>query len=295
MTRVRLTVASLALLLPLAACGGSEDDPVETPPSASAAGQSSPPTSDAADGSGGAIEQSDAPALADAPQLGACRDLTPEDVAQPADDTDPVACAEKHTAQTFVVGSFPERVTRGTAWDSPALGAYIYDECTRRFAAFVGGDESIRLRSLVSWAWFRPTEEQWADGARWFRCDIVGGTPAAASYAPLPRDAKGLFARGPVEQWMQCVDGPTITSAPATPCTEKHTWRAIRFVKVTNGPKEKYPGDKIVASRARDGCSDQVADYLDYQPEYEFAYSWFHEAEWKAGNRVAVCWARSSA
>ena len=45
----------------------------------------------------------------------------------------------------------------------------------------------------------------------------------------------------------------------------------------------------------RDYCSDSVGAWLDYPPEYEFGYTWFHEAEWKAGNRRSVCWAKTSA
>ena len=281
-----MTLAGLAvaLTLPLAACSGEEG------PSVGAAVEQSQDADDTA------IEQSDAPALADAPELGACRALKPEDVTKPSDESDTVDCSEPHTAQTFVVGSFPENVTRGTSYDSPDLGAYIYEECTGRFADFVGGDDSIRIRSLVSWAWFRPTQDQWKDGARWFRCDIVGGTPVATAYAPLPENAKGLFSRGPVEAWMQCVDGATISAAPATPCTQEHTWRAVSIVKLQTKAKEKYPGDAILESRSRNFCSEQINAYLKYeQPEYEFAFSWFGKAEWKADNRRAICWAKTDA
>ena len=280
----RLIAAAAALAIPLTACSGEEAPVVNAEQPASQ------------DANAGAVQQSDAPALADAPELGACRALAPEDVTKPSDESDPVDCTEQHTAQTFVVGSFPEKITRGAAWESPELGSYIYTECSDRFAKFVGGDDSIRTRAMVSWAWFRPTKDQWQDGARWFRCDIVGGTPAASSYAALPRNAKGLFARGPVEKWMQCVNGATISAAPATPCTQKHTWRAISIVKLAGKPKEKYPGEKILESRSRTFCSEQVNAYLKYeQPEYEFAFSWFGKAEWKAGNRTAVCWAKTEA
>ena len=34
---------------------------------------------------------------------------------------------------------------------------------------------------------------------------------------------------------------------------------------------------------------------MNYPVDYEFGYTWFHEAEWKAGNRRSVCWARTIA
>ncbi len=275
----------------LAACSSAEPQKASGPTSStgSPADRASPATPPKAP----KVDRS-APAMKDAPQLGACRQIAPKDSAQKANTVDAVDCGDGHTAQTFVVGAFPEKVTRGTAYGSPSLGRFIYDECTDRFAKFVGGDESIVIRSLVSWVWFRPTQDQWNDGSRWFRCDIVGGTPDAARYLDLPRTGRGLFSRGPVDAWMQCVKGASITAAPATPCTRAHDWRAISTIKVGK-PHETYPGDKIVAARSRDFCSDSVAAMQDYPPEFDFAYAWFHEAEWKTGNRRSVCWAKTEA
>lgn len=227
------------------------------------------------------------------PELGACRMLTPEDVQAPDNAVETVDCSDPHTAQTFAIGTFPDDVAgEDTEYDDPALSRFALEECGTRFQKFVGGDQSIVLRSLVSWAWFRPSEKAWDDGARWYRCDIVGGTDTATEYAPLPDDAKGLFSRGPVEEWMQCVNGKTIASAPPTPCSEPHVWRAVSTI--TLGDKnDPYPGDRLVEVRTRDFCSESVGAYLDYQPEYEYAYTWFYEAEWEAGNRRSICWAKT--
>ena len=43
----------------------------------------------------------------EAPELGACRDLTIKDVAAPSNATKVVDCGEEHTAQTFAVGRSP--------------------------------------------------------------------------------------------------------------------------------------------------------------------------------------------
>ena len=32
-----------------------------------------------------------------------------------------------------------------------------------------------------------------------------------------------------------------------------------------------------------------------YPVDYDFGYTWFHEAEWEAGNRRSVCWAKTEA
>ena len=55
---------------------------------------------------------------------------------------------------------------------------------------------------------------------------------------------------------------------------------------------EEYPGDRVVEVTTRDFCSDSVGAWLNYPVDYEYAYTYFHRAEWEAGNRRSVCWAR---
>ena len=50
------------------------------------------------------------------------------------------------------------------------------------------------MRVQLSWAWFRPSERGWDKGARWYRCDLVGG-PANADVVRRPADA---HREGPV-------------------------------------------------------------------------------------------------
>ena len=97
----RLAVAALSILL--TACGGA----------GSVVGDDS-----------GSVEP---------PELGACRTLSPDDIALPDNDSEVVDCSETHTAETYAVGTFPREVARGAAVDDPKLGAYIYKACTKRF------------------------------------------------------------------------------------------------------------------------------------------------------------------
>lgn len=227
---------------------------------------------------------------AEVPELGACRVLTPEDVAQPANSSDKVDCAEKHTAETYAVGALPAGLD-DAAYDSKDVGAFAYKTCSKAFMKFLGADESLALRTLLSWAWFRPSEEAWEDGARWYRCDLVGGNEEAAEFRTLPETAEGLMSSGvPDDRWMACVDGDAVPGAPRVPCSEKHTWRAVTTIKVGQ-ESDPFPGSRIVEVTSRDYCSKSVSAWLDYPLTYKFAYTWFHEAEWQAGNRRSVCWA----
>ncbi len=225
-----------------------------------------------------------------APEVGACRVLEPADVAQPSNATRTVDCTEPHTAQTYEVGAFPGSLDDVDV-DDPALGEHAYRECTLRFADFIGGDESLVMRSVVSWAWFRPSEAAWNEGARWFRCDVVGGSDRSDRFVDLPEDAATMLDGRVRDRWLVCAEGPTVASN-RVPCTKPHAWRAVSTIKLGE-PEDDYPGDRLVEVRTRDYCDQSVGALLDYPVSYDFAYTWFHEAEWEVGNRRSVCWAKT--
>ena len=227
----------------------------------------------------------------EAPELGACRVLSPADVAQPSNATRTVECAEPHTAQTYAVGSLPESLD-DAEYDDEELGEFAYRTCSEKFQKFVGGDESLVMRSVVSWAWFRPSEKAWDEGARWYRCDIVGGGDRSEEFVDLPEDARGLLAGRIEDEWMVCAEGPTLAGSVRVPCTEPHAWRAVSTIKLGE-PEDPYPGDRLVEVRTRDFCDASVRALLDYAVTYDFAYTWFHEAEWEVGNRRSICWAKT--
>jgi hypothetical protein len=229
----------------------------------------------------------------EAPELGACRLLSPEDVASASNSVESVDCAENHTAETYAVGPLPSELAEA-AYDDPDIGAFAYQTCSQGFMNFLGADESLAMRTLLSWAWFRPSEEAWDKGARWYRCDLVGGTEDASTFVTLPETAKGLMSSGvPDDEWMACVNAEDVPGAPRIPCSEEHTWRAVTTIKV-GAEDDPYPGDQLVEVKSRDYCDASVSAWLGYPLEYRFAYTWFHEAEWKNGNRRSICWARTT-
>lgn len=259
----RALLALAATVLTLSGCGSAEGQGTNTDP-----------------------DQVDA---VEAPGLGDCRVLTPEDVELPSNATRTVDCSEPHTAETFAVGQLPAEFD-DASYDDEELGAFAYQTCSKKFMGFLGADESRVMRTVVSWVWFRPSEQAWGEGARWYRCDIVGGGEQSDTYVNLPETAEGLLLR-PDDRWMVCVDGASI-NGPKIPCSEPHSWRAVTTIKL--GEKgEEYPGDRLVEVRTRDFCSDSVGAWLNYPVDYDFAYTWFHEAEWEAGNRRSVCWAKT--
>ena len=224
------------------------------------------------------------------PKLGACYDLSPEDTSKPSSDAAPVDCSKPHTAQTFAIGTLPE--STGKDYTSQGHGKYIYPTCEKAFEKFLSVDESLALRIRLSWSWFRPSTRGWDKGARWYRCDVVGGAADATSYHALPKTAEGLFRARPPEQWLTCAQGGTVNSSKKVSCSEKHNWRAVTTIKLGD-EKAAYPGDRLVEVRSRDYCSDSVGAWMNYPVDYEFGYTYFHAAEWATGNRRTVCWAKT--
>lgn len=228
-----------------------------------------------------------------APEIGACRMLTPEDVAKPSNATRSIPCTEPHTAETYAVGTLPDEYADVDYTDED-LGRFAYRTCSDAFKKFLGTEESTVMRSVVSWAWFRPSEKAWEDGARWYRCDIVGGGEQSKEYVELPETAEALLrGQDPDDKWMVCAEGPTVAGSVKVPCSEPHDWRAVSTVK-PGDDDEPYPGDRMVQVRTRDFCSESVLAYVNYAADYDFGFTWFGKGEWEAGNRRSICWARTS-
>lgn len=226
------------------------------------------------------------------PAVGECRVLTPEDLKTTVNDTPTVPCGQQHTAETFFVGTFSDDADRDTI-DEQVLGAQAFEKCQPVFTEFVGGDDSLVMRSTLTWAWYRPSERGWKDGARWLRCDVVGGGEQSDGFAPLPTTVEGVLLGRPDDRWMVCAKGADVNTAVRLPCAEKHNWRAVATV-VLGRADDKYPGDKEVEAKTRAFCSDQVGAYLGYPvADYDFGFTWFGEGEWEAGNRRSICWAQT--
>jgi hypothetical protein len=224
------------------------------------------------------------------PKVGACRDLEAADLDEATNSSPVVPCSHEHTAQTFAVGTLPPAT--GTAYRDARHGAFVFGACTTAFREFLGVDESLALRVRLAWAWFRPSEKGWGRGARWYRCDVVGGPEGATKLEDLPTDARGLFSTDLPDRWLSCARGATFSGSTKVACSEPHDWRAITAIKVGQ-PGDPYPGDRIVQVRSRDLCKEWLSAWTHYRSDFDYGFTWFHRAEWSTGNRRSVCWART--
>lgn len=237
-------------------------------------------------GSASAVADSTEP-----PEPGTCRMLEPADLALASNGSATVPCTDEHTAETFAVSELPEGID-DAGYGSEEVRAHMMQTCTIEFADHLGGDESLMLRTILSWASFAPSEAAWDDGARWFRCDVVGGTADSATLTDLPETTRGLLKGKTSADWLSCVAGDSVDAGERVPCSEPHDWRAVSTVQLGE-TEDSYPGDATMRKQSRDFCSEQVAAQLGYPVDYDFGFTWFGEQEWEAGNRRSICWART--
>lgn len=224
-----------------------------------------------------------------APEAGTCRALPAAAVERPDDSSPAVPCRDPHTAETFAVGEFGDRLATAGI-DDARLSERVLDVCGRRFRRTVGADESLALRTVLTWAWFRPSPEAWEAGARWYRCDLLAQDPEGLR--ELQGSAQGVLLGRPEDRWLLCASGEQLAEAPRVACDRPHDWRAVTTV-VLGGPGEVYPGDRVVEVRTRDFCSDSVRGWLGYPVAFDYGYTWLGSAEWQAGERRSTCWART--
>ena len=156
------------------------------------------------------------------PDVGACRvaDLRRRG---PANERHRArAVHQPHTAQTYAVDSLPAAARRTRRTTTPAWRRTPIACAPSSSSAFTGADESLAMRTILSWAWFRPSPSAWDDGARWFRCDVVGGGDQSAHYVDLPVTTQDLLAERPTDAWLVCAQGATVDGSVKVPCTDKH-------------------------------------------------------------------------
>ena len=225
------------------------------------------------------------------PEVGACRNLTAADIEATTNATALTDCADPHNAQTYASGRLPARFA-DASYDDGAVADWAYSTCTSGLERHLGADESLVMRTILTWVWFRPSSSAWSQGARWYRCDLIGGQ--APDYIDLPTSTAGLLRGHAIDdQWLACARGDSVDGGTRVPCSQPHDWRAVSTIKVGE-PGDPYPGDDQVKAKTDSYCRDSVSASLGYPDTYDYGYTWFGAQEWAAGNRRSVCWARTS-
>ena len=283
-TRHGLPALTCALALVVAGCTSDGDESSSEPTSPGPSESSGTSTSPADPGGTAAPQPTD-----DRPRALACYLLDGDQALATEGDVPAVPCRDEHTAVTYSTGLLDQSAASGSAED-PRVRRQVAATCNRRLARFLGGSLEQRRLSLLTKVWFTPTAEQAADGARWFRCDVVAPYSGGRLMTlPPPRKLRGILRTpGPRNAFATCGTArPGTKGFRRVPCSNRHTWRAVATVSLGRGA---YPSDSEVFDRMDGRCTNAARQ----RARDKFSFSWAEErptrAQWRAGLRYGYCW-----
>lgn len=284
----RLLVLGAASALVSSCFAGSDVGPAPTAPSTSVAAGGGAPTQ-------GQPSQNPAPAPEPPPDEGDCRRLSADDLRTIVDDSPTVPCRLRHTVVTFSVGRLPASATRDALSSSDERVESAADRfCRDRFRDRLGGDRTDRKLSMLAATYFLPSTEQFALGARWVRCDAYAyATPTKLADLP-PSVANALDRDRLSARFDRCsAVSPSHRRFRHVICAQPHAWRAVATQRL--GEKgERYPGRRTIQNRARDRCEGRVRNYLGTEGAFSYGFEVPKRAAWSEGDRLGLCWARTT-
>lgn len=234
--------------------------------------------------------------LAPAPKRGECRRLQVRDLNTVVNDRPTVSCDKRHTAVTYHIGLLPpDVVKKATSSGDDAVEAAADRSCTRAFGAYVGGSRSDRQLTSLRITYFLPPSDQFAAGADWVRCDVYVYA-SDARLLDLPRTVKGVLddAEARSDLAICSTKGPDEPRFEHIVCSRTHRWRAVDTVTLGKAGT-RYPGADTLGERAKASCEEQVRAYLDDTKEaFSFGFEVPRSQAWKRGERIGLCWSRTS-
>ncbi|MBS2936297.1 septum formation family protein [Nocardioides sp. J2M5] len=208
-----------------------------------------------------------------APAVGQCSAITAPEIQLPTYSGAPVDCAGEHTSQVIAVGQMPADL----GYEDKGLARFALETCYPAQKQVLGTKlPGVRL-TAYDLAYFAPTAEQQAAGARWLRCDLV----LRSDDVLLPLPAKLDLGRKPYAKGVsRCLAGRDFH---VTVCSDKHTFRATAALKVKgNAYRSKKAWTKLGTERCRAVTRSRT-----------YRFSWPSKVSWKVGDRSLVCYTQT--
>jgi Septum formation len=196
---------------------------------------------------------------------------------------------------TYQVGTLPSSLDyRRTKAYTLSTVNVVTKVCGEASAdAYLGhGDFNPPLRVLHTE--YAPTEKQWADGVRWFRCDLgfsdnYTDPELRKLWQPLPADLVAAVERDDMP-YRYCSNGtlrggPNSKGAVTGKCGTGPRWLNTKAVFVAKSAHEAYPGFNAMRQRANLACHMLGSWYTTWAG----ATDWLNDVE---GARRVWCWVR---
>jgi hypothetical protein len=227
------------------------------------------------------------------PAVGECRgpvDLQIIDAA--ADTRETVDCDGGHGSETFWVGEMDPAIDAWPPADEQAgevLNTQVDEECTGRHLEYLGFDAgqapNLPPDRLQLFAYFIPTEADFADGARWFRCDALVEPLNAAETTSIDGTLEDVYGSPLPVSYRLCEGRLGLTVA----CDDVHELEYLASVvldDLTAYPSQR--GDPRVTA----ACRTPLLEALQLTQERQdlvFGYLLPTEAAWNSGAQGATC------
>jgi hypothetical protein len=222
-----------------------------------------------------------------APAVDACYAYKASVLEERSSGAPAIDCNALHTAQTFFVGTLPASF----GLPSDATQAAILSAgrpCTVAAMNSYLGTPDRALPSRFQTVVLFPTDEQWAAGERWVRCDVVlqGGLQLKS----FTGTAAALVAATPAAQFNFCTPvEPNARATAAYPCLNpRKNWIKV-LDKELGGPGSSFPGTSTVERKTRALCKQQGRTWNGGEKYPGWWAIWPTQVGWKQGKRSAQC------
>jgi len=225
------------------------------------------------------------------PTVGQCRGPLPSSILDaPTDPRPPVPCTGSHGSETFYVGTMDGGITTWPGNDSGGdLSRQVDEACTTRHDQYVGLTQQqadvIPPDRVQDFAYFVPTEADFAAGARWFRCDAVVQPVGSGEATTIAGTLKDVYAK-PLPVGYRLCEG-TLNRLAA--CNERHQIEYLASVQLPN--LDEYPaqrGDAAVTNACRAPLLAALS-LTSERSDLAFGYVLPGQDVWDAGFRAVTC------
>lgn len=188
------------------------------------------------------------------PAAGTCHTELQQTVA--AADYAPVACTQKHIAETVAVGDLTGAESMTSSDDAITQA---FQACGKQANTFLGAD--WRTGWLIMQP-VLPSKAGWSGGARWYRCDLTESSPVDGSLVSRTSSMKGGLASATSALRMSCAD-PTIKNDQVSEmhpiaCAKGHT---SEFVGVWTAPASVKTSSALTTDAVEKGCDALIAKF----------------------------------
>ncbi len=227
------------------------------------------------------------------PEIGECRgpvDLQIIDAA--ADTRSTVECGSGHGSETFWVGEMDPAIDAWPGADERAgelLSVRVDQECSGRHLEYLGFDATANPNlppdRLQLFAYYIPTEADFADGARWFRCDALVEPLNAAETTSIDGTLEDVYGSPLPVSYRLCEGRLGLTVG----CDEVHELEYLASVvldDLTAYPAQR--GDPRVTAACRVPLLEALGLTQERQ-DLVFGYLLPTEAAWSSGAQGATC------